>query len=198
MLILCTSSSLLYGQQVLSSFANSTADKQLDVKIEARNSKKYKLFIEGITIDDTYKDCGILIGRRKWHEKFIKSINTAKSKYIEWVKTAKENDVKDLRKKMSLVTRQGGYFYTGNERHNVYIADYIFIFSVSEVGEKITYNLSVGTGKMKSSKNQFITSDGVMLVFSSEAEIDNFLEAISLEKTDKYLAEPNQKELFKD
>ena len=134
----------------------------------------------------------------KRYQGFIDALNHAKIKYQEWVKTAKENNVTELDKEMKIKSKVAGFFLYGGDWHFQYLVNLTFDFKILESDGEIKYLLIIRSGKMQSSSNQFMDVDGVVLVFSSDSEIEEFTNAISLEKINELKNKPKSDDLFKD
>jgi len=73
-----------------------------------------------------------------------------------------------------------------------------FAFFVNKnKGGTVDYELIVSTGELQSSSNQFMTSDGLAIIFNDVQELDDFLNKISIQKIDAFLAKPKTDALFK-
>jgi hypothetical protein len=146
-----------------------------------------------ISMDKLLDDGGIMINN-VYHELFLSKLNEAKVKYVEWSLTAKENNVINFSKLMEYKVRVGSYFKYGNEYHSQYGAKLDFTFTVIDG----ISSLVIGTRKLTSSSNQYMTHDGFIFVFQSEKEIDDFIDILSVYKVETFMTEPKTKDLFKD
>jgi hypothetical protein len=186
-----------WGQEKFGVYTTSLEITTHDIKIERLSNGKFNLHINTGSTDAISKEAGIIVSSKRY-EKFINALNEAKLKYEEWTNTAKANSVTDLTKKMDAYTRQDAFFYLNSERHLVYNIDLAFVYNISKNSSNvISYSMAVGSGTLKSSKNQFITNDGAMIIFASIEEINAFIDAISLDKINAHLATPNPNDLFK-
>lgn len=192
---------LLIGQSInaqekFTTYDNSYAAKTYDIQISTKESGGYKLYIDAMSMDKLNKEGGIMVKENQLPD-FITALNEAKAKYEEWVKTAKENNVKDLDKRMTIKSKVGGYFLYGdwNFQFVVYLD---FDFKIIESKGETKYMLIVRTGELQSSSNQFMKVDGFVLVFQDSKEIDAFTAAISPQKVADFMNKPKAKDLFKD
>ena len=90
-----------------------------------------------------------------------------------------------------------GCFFT-NEWHYDFDATYTFRYKIINLKDSLYYTLIMQSDKLVASSNQFITHDGAYLSFRSEAEIDSFLDAISIVRINEYIKKPKVTNLFKD
>jgi hypothetical protein len=187
------------AQEKFSTYQNSFGDdKERNIRISTKDKEKYTLYIDAIPMDKLFKDGGGIQLTEKQNPDFIKALETAKLKYEEWVKTAKENNVTELRKEMSVKPSCAAFFRAGSEWHFQFKLNLTFAFIIIKSGEEVKYLVTINTGKVTSSSNQFTTVDGFSIIFASVDEIDKFKEAISIEKINEFIAKPKEKDLFKE
>ena len=187
------------AQDKFATYQNSFGDKtERNIQISSKEKGKYTLYIEALPMDKLFKDGGGIQLSEKQNPDFIKALETAKLKYEEWVKTAKENNVTDLRKEISVKPICGAFFKAGSDWHFQFKLSLTFTFMVLTIKDEVKYLLTINTGKVTSSSNQFTTVDGFSIIFASVDEIDKFKEAISIEKINEFIAKPKAKDLFKE
>ena len=150
-----------------------------------------------MSLDKIHGEGGIFIDESKYLD-FLNALAEAKIKYEEWLKTAKENNVKELDKTMTIKSKVGGYFLYGSDWNFQFLVNLKFDFKILESKGETKYLLLVRTGELQSSSNQFMKVDGFVLVFSSSKEIDDFTTIISPEKITEFLNKPKNEDLFKD
>lgn len=188
----------LSAQDKFATYESDFFKKTHEIQISSEKEGKYKLYIDITSTDRVHEKVGLILNQ-KTHPKFISSLNTAKLKYAEWCKTAKENNVDDLDKQMDI--KNGwvdGYFQYGNDWHFDYMVGLTFEFKVSKTeADEILYLLIVRTTKLTASDNRFMDVDGGILVFKAEKEIEEFVSTMSLEKIAAYASRPKASELFK-
>ena len=185
------------GQETFTSYDNTYAKKTYDIQLSLKDAEKFTLFIDAMSLDDLHEQGGLMVDEKKY-QGFIDALNEAKLKYQEWEKTAKDNNVKELDKEMLIKSKVAGYFLYGGDWHFQYIVNLTFDFKILESDGEIKYLLIVRSGKMQSSSNQYMDVDGVVLVFSSVEEIQEFLDTISLQKINEFRNKPKAEDLFKD
>ena len=168
-------------------------DKEYEIQISDKT--KYSLYIN-LPSMDTYNDnVGIIVSEKK-HEDFLNALKAAKSKYIEWRKTAVDNDVADFRKEMKTSANVKGFFYSIDEWKFDYSVSLSFSFMVSKDGGKII--LLVHTGELNSSSNEYIDHKGGVLAFESAEEIQAFIDLISVSAIEEWKKGPKTDDLFDD
>jgi len=182
-----------FSQEKYNSYDNLYSDNEYDIQISAKDSTKYTLYIDMMSLDNLSESGGIMIDEKN-HERFTTTLFEAKVKYEEWVKTANENNVTEIDKTMSLKTKVSGYFLYGSKWNFQFTINLTFDFKIIN-GKNL---LIVRTGKMTSSSNQFMTHDGLVFVFSNTEEITDFLDLISKDKITEFINKPKATDLFKD
>jgi hypothetical protein len=183
------------AQDKFTTYDNTYSGKTYEIQISAK--EKFSLYIDAMSLDKLHDKGGITIDQKQ-HQDFLNAIAEAKLKYEEWVKTAKENNVKELDKTMTIKSKAGGYFLYGSKWNFQFLVNLVYDFKILEINGEIKYLLLIRTGELQSSGNQFMKVDGFVLVFSSTKEIDDFAKSISTEKITEFLNKPPKTELFKD
>jgi hypothetical protein len=167
-----------------------------NIQISSKDKDKFTLYIDAMSLDRLHSKGGMMIDEKQ-HQEFLNAISESKIKYEEWVKTAKENNIKELDKSMTVKSKVSGYFLYGDWNFQ-YVVNLTFDFKVLESKGELKYLLIIRTGELQSSSNQFMKVDGFVLVFSSVNEIDNFTNEISTQKINEFINKPKSKDLFKD
>ncbi len=170
---------------------------EIRIAIDEKGKSKYELWIDAYPLEDNKKG-GITLDKKEY-ENFVRNLEAAKAKFKDWSATAKANNVTSLVKKMdNLEISVGGFFRYGGDIYFDFSVPLNFYFQIITIKEKTTYLLNVKAGKMISSSNQFIDTDGFSFYFTSEEEINTFLNEISYPKINDFLIKPKAKDLFKD
>lgn len=185
------------AQDKFSSYDNTYEGKSYEIQISSKEKDKYKLYINAMSLDKIHTEGGVFIDQSK-NQDFLNALAEAKLKYEEWIKTAKENNIKELDKTMTIKSKVGGYFLYGSDWNFQFLVNLKFDFKILESKGETKYLLLVRTGELQSSSNQFMKVDGFVLVFSSSKEIDDFMTIISPEKITEFLNKPKNEDLFKD
>lgn len=187
---------LAFCQDEFSNYEMSYFEKKNIYKIDIsdKNNLLDRVFIDAASLDTSSKEGSIIIDAKKL-DGFKEYLTYMKSKYIEWQNTAKTNSVKELDKEIE------------PEKRNTYSAAFSygqwhFDFYVNlKARYKIIdgkHLLIISTGKLNSSSNQFIDSDGLAIVFSNETEIQNLINKLDLTKMEESFKNKNKKDdLFK-
>ena len=188
----------LFSQEKFNSYQNDLLKKTYDINISFDNENKFTLFIDATSFDKQYLAGGIILMQDKY-KNFITALNEAKIKYIEWIKTAQQNNVKSLNKDMEYISKVSSYFGNENgDRWMFQIDVYLkFNFMIKVVDNNVKYLLIVNTGELRDTKNDYLKSTGLALIFSSVKEIDDFLSIISMDKINSFISKPKKEELFK-
>jgi hypothetical protein len=182
-----------FAQDKYASYENAFENKTFNIQIGRKDGNNYKLFIEVGSVDDLSGKGGIVISNTQ-HAPLVSAIQAAKEKYVEWKNVAIENNVEDLDKRIEQRANVGTYFMYGIDWQFQFSVDLTFVVKFTE-GK---HYMMIKTGNLVSSSNRYMAHKGFLLVFSSEQEIDTFLELLSLEKMTEYLNAPSNKDLFKN
>lgn len=191
--ITCSNS---YSQMKFATYDNTYAEKTYDIRISTKEKNGFTLWIDALSVDKLNEFGGLMMNEKQYRS-FISGLNEAKLKYEDWVKTAKENNVKELNKIMPIKSKIAGYFRYGNDWYYQDLVNLAFNFWIVESEGELKYFLIARTGELQSSSNQFIDVDGFVLVFSSTAEIEEFVNAISLREINDFYNKPKVDDLFK-
>ena len=184
-----------HAQESFSSYENSYIGNSYPIQIASKDKEKFTLYIDAMSLDATHKIGGIMINEKKYQE-FLDAINEAKVKYEEWIKTAKDNNINQLYKQMSIKSRADAYFLYGTKWNFQFDFYLTYDFKIMENKGEIKYLLLVNTDELKSSSNQFMEVRGVTLVFTSIKEIDTFVSLIAKDKIEEFINKPKKEALF--
>lgn len=135
---------------------------------------EFTYYIDCASWEDDTDVVGISFKSTKIQE-FQNGVNEIKNKYVEWTSTAKQNNVTNFDKNFDIKLprvdcffRYGDYHFSFNRTPNAY-------FKVTTDGE--CYAI-ISIKNLQASDNQYIKHDGLFMIFSSDEEIDNFINAI--------------------
>ena len=193
-LILMTVNS--YAQEKFASYSSSYFGKSYEIQLSAKEEGKYTLFIDAASMDKLCDNGGITMTEAQ-HPQFVSALREAKLKYDEWVKTAKEHDVKEMDKTMPVSSRVSGFFKYGTQWKFQMSVDLTFDFKIVESEGVLKYLMILRTGEMKASDNEFMTVKGFVIVFNSGDEIDKFAKSLAPEQISAFVNKPKAKDLFK-
>jgi len=183
----------LFGQEKYATYDNVHIGKKYEIKISRKSDRVYTMYIEMLSLDNLSNNGGIMLDRQQ-HGNLILTLEEAKIKYQEWSKTAKENSITEMSKRMTYRTKAAAYWYYGSEWQFQFLIEITFNFSI--IDNK--YMLLVSTGKLTSSDNNYITHDGFVFTFTSAEQVDDFISVIDMTKLEQYLQKPSNSDLFKD
>lgn len=183
------------AQKKFSEYSSSywTDKTNYNIEVSNKGDELEKIYIDVHTLDRLQTEGSINVSKKRLPE-FISFLNECKSKYVEWTKTAKENKVTDLSKEIEtekkfstdVAFRYGKWQFTSARINPRFIVD-----------NKGSY-LALTTGELQSSTNQFMKMDGLALVFSSEQEINDFIEKLNVDEIEKFIkSNSDKKDLFK-
>ena len=182
------------AQEKFATYDNTYIGETYDIKLSLEEEE---LFIDAVSFDELYDKGGIKISKKQAPD-FLNAIAEAKTKYKEWVKVAKENDVLELNKSMDIKSKVGSYFLYNREWKSQLSVELNFDFQILEVEGELIYLLNISTGELRASSNDNLFVNGFSLIFCSENEIEAFTNEISRQKIEAFIAKPKEKELFKN
>lgn len=185
-------------------YSSSYENKTQNIYITFDKKDKFTLYISATSLDKLVTNGGFKVWG-KYLPDFIEKFKTAQQKYNEWIITAKENNVTSFSKLIEVenekairTAKSTAYFYFGDFWHESIMGEPYFQFIVhKDENDNIGYHLLVSTSNLYAKDNRFITCSGFSMIFSSNEEISNFINAISLEKIEEFKNRPNPDELFK-
>lgn len=182
----------LQAQQKYTTYSMRYVEDEYDIQI----GDEGKLYITIMTMDRTSKSAGIILKRKKAPQ-FMECLDSARKKYAEWTEIAIKNNVKEMSKEIDCGCKVEGFFSFGDWQFDFYVVP-TFKFLVTDYGGKINHLLVINTGRMTSSSNQYIDSDGGTIIFNSDMEIVDFIRKINPKNVEEFLSKkPNVEELFK-
>ena len=184
-----------FSQKVYTNYFNSYVHESYNIEIYDKGNDKYDLYINAFSFDNMTKNGGFLISNKRLPD-FLNVLDSALVKYIEWTNIAKKNKVTDLKKPMGYTCKVDGYFEYGKWQFDSNIQIGVD-FLILDVNDSIRYILSITTGNLVSSSNEFIKSDGFVLLFTSVEEINNFRIMILPDNISVFLKKPKSEDLFK-
>lgn len=184
------------AQEKFTTYDNTYIGKPFEIDISIQENNQFNLYIYALSLDAIHETGGFLVSDKNYLG-FINALTAAKSKYVEWIQTAKANNVTELDKLIPASCRLAGYFMYGNDWQFQFLVNPTFNFKIIERNGSIEYLLLVRTGELESSSNQFMDVDGFVLAFTSEKEIQTFLDSISMDKIKEFMNKPKVEDLFK-
>ena len=168
--------------------------------IDATNkSGSIKLYFDISSLDSQVDKAGIILPEKDI-DGFIKSLEECKLKYIEWVETAKKNNVDKLGLKPMKIKNKFKalrcYFmrYTDWEFTNVVNSSPYFL--ISDLYSEAKYVFLLKFNKMTSYNNQYIDCDSSALVLTSVEDFDHIISVLNKEQINESLNAPKEADLF--
>lgn len=180
------------AEEIFDSYFSSYFDKDFNIEL-SETDNELSFYINSYSLDSTSKQVVLMVKEDKLPE--LKSyLNFIAEKYSAWKNTAIENNVTELDKEIEYnnpPTFSSAFTYGG----------WKIDFSTKLTARfKVSNNkhlLLITSGKLQSSTNQYIDSDGMIFVFSSIDEINDFNNKLDLDKAKKKLkSEKNVENLF--
>ena len=177
------------SQEKISTYKSGYFEKVYNVEVGKLDKKGgFTYYVEAAPQDDT-KNIAIMLESSD-QSKFISDLNEAKSVYEKWVNTAKANDVSELNKDIPVkFSRVGAAFTYGEWKFDYYVTIRPRFKIV-----KGKHLLIIESDELVASSNQFMKSEGFLLVFESSSEIEDFIKAIDLTKAQEFLKKKSSKE----
>jgi hypothetical protein len=184
------------GQKTMSTYQNEYLNKEFNIQVsELKANGKFDVYVECASFDNDRNINFFIVPNDKMIT-FTSIMDGAKSKYIEWSRVAKENNVTELDKtfendklalKSAFPSGRSWEFTTGHYNFRFKIVDdkHYLIFQTKQ--------------KLYSLTNRYITSDGSYIAFSSVNEINEFLSNFEADKIKEFHNKKNVTEnLFVD
>lgn len=166
------------AQTKISEYHISYFDKTYD--ISAVTDKRIAWYISTPSYDTSsiIKDCGFTFEDSKY-EDFIAALNILRQKYVEYKNIAQSNNVKELSKQLDVkFPRVTCYFQYGSSYHFAFNKSISARYRIHDG----LYQIIIESNKLTASDNEYMTSKGILIVFSSEKEIVDFIQAIDKSK----------------
>lgn len=187
-LVLCIVSTLCFGQEKIGTYHSNYFDGDFYVKY-SEETGEYCIQIIGET---AIRDCYFIFNDI---DNFRTSLSDAKDKYAEWVKVAKENNVKTMSKDMDIKFSKGTFAWYSRKWHFNFYAVPKPRFLITSTGDYL-FLLFLGE-EFSASDNQYITEKAYW-AFSSVSGIEELLNLISQETLQKFLdSKATKDDLFK-
>ena len=185
---------LSYGQKKLNDYHLEIYSEAYDIMATEPEKEKYSYYLSVPPAKDT-RQVALIIKNDELPD-FRSKLQEAKKVYLEWKKTAIENNVNDVDKEIEIGKLR---LSTGF----VYGRDWNFDFSVN-IGARFRViddkHLLIieNKEKLQASDNRYIDSSGFILAFSSEEEVDDLLSKLTAQAVEEYFSEQQSTEdIFK-
>lgn len=186
----------LQSQEKVTDYKMGYLFKSFDINASKPDSENtFDYYIDCYSIDNSISKV-LLIIKHAQIDAFIDDLDSCKSVYEKWKKTATENKVTTLNKEIEINRKsyETAFHYGGKFRFDLH--SYIkFKFVIRDN----SYLLIISSeGKLKSSSNEYIDCDGFMIVFENKDEIDTFINKLNSDLVHSHFnTKDNKEDLFK-
>ncbi len=193
-----------YSQLQYATYYNPMDGVTYNIQTETAKDNDYSIYVYGMHITTDVETGGFYI-QKKYLEGFLSNFLVAKQKYEAWTKTAKENKIEDLAKKIEIPKSQkiGGFFKSGDSTSldtksiNRHLKP-VYSFLVTKDKGLIKYYLAIFTDAFVDPQVPLLISSGYGLIFSSPEEAMSFYSLLQPEKINAFLSkQPKLDELFR-
>ncbi len=190
----------IFSQETINKYEMSFfKDLPIEFAIKAgsyKNEKTFKFYIEAISQDSYTNDVELII-KSKSLDKFKSNLLLSRKKFKEWKEVSEKNNVKKALKNIKVKRMNiNARFKKYGEWHYDHMVEPIFKFTILK-GKPVL--IIMNKFKLKSNKNQFITSDGFYIIFTNVDEINDFISKLDKYKAIKVLSKmKSENTLFKD
>ncbi|MDD4211587.1 MAG: hypothetical protein PHC46_04300 [Clostridia bacterium] len=186
--ILCTT---VYGEKVVGKYYLSYFNQSYDIEASEIKDGKFTLYIQVHGGSQSTK--AMLFVESDELKEFTQSLLQMKTKFEEWSKVAKENNVTEMSKKMDINFPPTSICWFFTEWYFSFYHTLIPAFMILKDG---TYAVSI-VEEATSSSNEYI-DETIYWVFSDPKEIDDLISQLDAEKIKSKLeADDNASDLFK-
>jgi len=190
-------STITMGQEKINTYTMTFFDTSPTFDVSAtQDNGNYEYFVSMFSMEGERSPVVLMIEKPEEMQSFVDNLSDALSTYMEWDSISKANNVTDLNKAMSIKSeRFKAAFHYGSNWNFDYAVRLSYTFKHVD-GQPV---LIIRTGELNSSSNQYIDSDGGVFVFSSEDEIEEFIESLDRKHAVEYFNQKQNKEsLFED
>jgi len=181
---------LVFSQDVYKTYTMeslSAKKPEYNVKISEKNGEII-FWIETFGLDNIY-DVVFLKIKENEVNNFVKFLKTSEQKFISWKNIAVKNNVKKVTKEIKLK------YTVRRVRFKTSVSDWYT--STRTRLKSIFYDLTLvikNNYKLISMSNEFIKSDGFVLVFKNKKEIDNLISILNISKAKEFISNKKKKE----
>lgn len=182
LLFLVLSTTSIYSQEKVSDFYMSVFSKHFYILASDPNEETIRFVnIECVPKDKLVRQT-YLFFETKNIEQFIEYLNHLKSTYTKWILVAKSNNVSDFEKMVEYRPFRycaGFLLGTWNFDYNVNISATFKII-------KGKYYMVIESDPLVSKENEYITSEGLILVLSNISDFDSLIKSLNPTNIDNY------------
>lgn len=191
-------STIVMGQEKINSYTMSFFDTSPTFDISAtEDNGEYKYYISMFSLEGERSPVVLMIDKPEKMKSLVDNLGDALSTYVEWDSISVANNVTDLNKELSIKSEKfESAFIYGSSWNFDYVVRLSYTFKHMDDGKPV---LIVRTGELQSGSNQYIDSDGGVFVFSSEDEIEEFIDSLDRRHVENYFnKKQNTESLFED
>lgn len=163
----------MYAEDKVSEYTMSYFNKTYNIEATTVKNGEFKYYIYCQSMD-RHELVGFSIDNYQI-EYFIEQLRSIEGKFEEWSKTAKDNNITNYNKKFDTNFKYVNTFWQYGSQWCFSSAKFRPFFKVTDDGG--TYAV-IYVGEMTASSNEYMTSDGFLIVFASIDEIESFIKAI--------------------
>lgn len=177
-LFIIVSSSI--AQEPFSYYPSAYYERDYLVEISYTKNNLYILHIEIESLDGKCYSAGLRISEKAVNQ-VVANLQEAKELYKDLKSNAQRNSISSLSQKLKIDGKVVGAYF--KQRGKEYIDHSVkpkFSFEVEQKNGRTVYLLKIKSGRMISPIFEHIQCSAAEIVFSSEAEIDEFIDVITL------------------
>jgi|JI6StandDraft_1071083.scaffolds.fasta_scaffold67063_3 hypothetical protein len=184
-----------FSQASIGTYQSTYFDRAYDVAASKPDAKgEFSFYIDAASLDGVSKEANLII-RSKQLPEFISFVDSMKRVFVKWKKTAIDNNVTELDKEVEYKKTS----YTAGFKYGTWNFDFGIMLTPRFKIIKDKHVMVITSGKLQSSSNQFIKSDGFAIVLSSPDEFDQLMKALDADAINKKSEEDMKKaDLFKN
>lgn len=186
---------MLFGQEKVAEYFSTYFAKQYNISATEPDSVgDYSIFIDVQSSDGLSKHATLGLKNKYEIAEFVKYIQHLKTTYLKWRQVAITNKVTDFEKIVDYdpVNCVAGFYTT----------DWYFDLSVNITAKfKVLngrYLMAIVSDELSSESNEYVTSDGLVAIFTSADDFDRLLNNLKeIKVLNYYNAKKKKEELFK-
>lgn len=172
------------AQTTLTTYHQPHNGKTYSINILEGNNHTRSLCIS-LPSNDSHKQNGGIIVDIKNLDRFLNALNKAKYKYIKLNNIYTHKEINTIDQNLKIKCKVKGYFMYGKLWQFQPNLHPNFHYSIKNARDNKEYCLTLNTGKISSSENWFVNSEGYNITFTSSEEIDNFIALFSKEEINR-------------
>lgn len=182
-LLFSFSLSQIKAQEQFAVYSNQAHEYDNPIMVRTKFGK-FTLWVSAMHSGDEIQTGGFVV-KEIMYKQFYDGIKTAKTEYVKWKNDAVVGKFNNRLKPLNIEIQTDAYFKDQTlHYHNV---AFLSLSLEAETQNSDKCYLVIKTGELKSTTNSNIRSPGFKIVFSSEEEIDFFLEKLSPHSLSKYM-----------